>query len=80
MKPDDLNPVFFTIKDLMLLVGYNYYKSAQRQHMAIRKQLGKERGHITIKEYCEFERLEFEYIWEVLRGKKNEQRSTEENS
>lgn len=52
----------------MVLMGYNYYNSAQRQHKTIRKKLGKEKHHITIKEYCEYEQLDFNYIWSVLRG------------
>lgn len=68
-----MNPIFFTIKDLMIIFGYNHYKSAQRQHKAIRKKLGKDRGHITIKEYCEFEQFDFKYIWEVLRGGKTKE-------
>lgn len=64
--------IFLTIKDLMILVGYSCYNSAQRYHKTIRKKLGKEKSHkLTIREYCVFEKVDFNYIWEVLRGEKH---------
>lgn len=75
-----MDPIFFTVKDLMIIVGYNYYNSAQRQHKAIRKKLGKENCHITIKEYCEYEKLDFDYIWGFLRGTKHNKDETNAKS
>lgn len=66
--------IFLTIKDLQILTGCNNYRSACRQHIALRDSLGKKGKHITIKEYCDYEKLDFEYIWNFLRGKTEEKR------
>ncbi len=62
--------IFLTVKDLQLLMGLDNYNSANRIHIAIRDAIGKKRSLITIKQYCEFEELEFEYVWNYLRGEK----------
>jgi len=61
----------FTIKDLQKLYGIDNYKSAARQHMAVRDSLNKKGTKITIKEFCACEDLDFTDVWEFLRGKKN---------
>jgi len=61
--------IFLSIKDLMELLGCSNYNSVQRMHQEIRRKLGKKKSHkLTIKEYCDFEELDFEYIWGYLRG------------
>lgn len=62
--------IFLTIKDLQRLLGSENYNSACRIHVGIRDALGKKSKYLTIKEYCEYEGLEYEYIWNFLRGKK----------
>ncbi|MDP1801197.1 MAG: hypothetical protein Q8L81_07595 [Bacteroidota bacterium] len=61
--------IFLTIKDLMKLIGSDSYKSAAREHLAIRDAMKKKVKKITIKEYCEFEMLDFAYVWGYLRNK-----------
>lgn len=63
--------ILFTIKDLQNLLGVDNYRSAARQHQAARDSIGKKSNKMTIKEYCECEDLDFNYVWEFLRGKKN---------
>lgn len=62
--------IFLTIKDLMKLMGSNSYTSVAKEHMEIRDALEKRTKRITIKEYCEYEKIDFTYVWEILRGKK----------
>ena len=64
--------IFLTIKDLQKLIGSDSYRSAARQHQSLRDVL--EKKHLTIKEYCDYEKLDFEYIWSFLRIKKNVQK------
>ena len=73
--------IFLSIKDLMLITGSDSYNSTQREHAALRaaletdkvntkkKHAGKRgKRKITIKEYCEYELLDFEEVWKFLRG------------
>lgn len=64
--------IFLSIKDLQKLLGSNSYRTVARQHQALRDILNK--LHITVKEYCEYEKLDFEYVWNFLRQKKNVQK------
>lgn len=64
--------IFLTIKDLQRLIGSDSYRSVARQHQTLRDTLNK--SIITIKEYCDYEKLDFEYVWTFLRGKKNVQK------
>jgi hypothetical protein len=61
--------IFLSIKDLQRLLGSENYNTANKLHLSVRDALCKKSKYITIKEYCEYEGLEFNYIWEVLRGK-----------
>ncbi|HRD39400.1 MAG TPA: hypothetical protein PLC65_12270 [Bacteroidia bacterium] len=63
--------IFLTIKDLQKLLGTDSYVTANREHLSIRDALGKKSKHLTIKEYCEYEELDFTYVWDFLRGEKN---------
>jgi hypothetical protein len=62
--------IFLTAKDLQLLMGIDSYSAASRIHLGIRDALGKKNKRLTIKEYCEFEELDFEYVWTYLRIEK----------
>jgi len=64
--------IFLSIKDLQRLLGSESYRTVARQHQALRDILNK--LHITVKEYCEYEKLDFEYVWNFLRQKKNVQK------
>lgn len=61
--------IFLTIKDVQTLLGTDNYNTANSLHLSVRDALGKKSKYITIKEYCDYEGLDFNYIWEVLRGK-----------
>lgn len=41
-----------------------------KYQLSIKDALGKKSNYITIKEYCEYEELDFNYVWGILRGKK----------
>ena len=75
--------IFLSIKDLMLLNGSESYNSTQREHAALRASLETDnpkikkrlaskkklvKRRITIKEYCDYNQLDFEEVWKFLRG------------
>ena len=70
--------IFLSVKDLMRLKGSENYRSAAREHSDIRATLAKLvkkrnrrswiKRHLTIKEYCRMEDLDFKEVWEFLRG------------
>jgi hypothetical protein len=62
--------IFLTTKDVMILLGCDHYNTANRLRLSVKDALGKKSNLITIKEYCEYEELDFTYVWEILRGKK----------
>jgi predicted ester cyclase len=59
--------IFLTVKDLMRLNGCNNEASAGRMHRAIRDSIAENKRKLTIKEYCQYERLDFKEIWLFLR-------------
>jgi len=59
--------IFLTVKDLMRLMGSSSYCGCSRQHRAIRDSLAEDKRKLTIKEYCEYEKIDFEYVWKYLR-------------
>lgn len=61
--------IFLSIKDLQKLLGTESYKTAQRLHSSLRESIGRKSRYILIREYCAYEGFDFNYIWEVLRGK-----------
>jgi hypothetical protein len=65
----DDSRVFLSIKDLQQLLGCESYKTAHRIHMSLRDALGRKSKYLLIREYCDYEGFDFDYIWEVLRGK-----------
>lgn len=62
--------IFLTTKDVMILLGCGHYNTANRLRLSIKDAIGKKSKYITIMEYCKYEELDFEYVWNVLRGKK----------
>jgi protein-disulfide isomerase len=59
--------IFLSIKDLMFLTGSNNYKSCAKAHHAIRDALAANKRKLTIKEYCDFEKLNLEEILQEIR-------------
>lgn len=62
--------ILITVKDIQELLGIDSYRSAAKQLQSVRDTLQKKGRRITIKEYCEAEDLDFEYVWRFLRGNK----------
>ena len=61
--------IYLTIKDLMKITGSYSYDGTGNTHRAIRDAIGKNKRKLTIREYCEYEGVSFEEIWEFLRAK-----------
>jgi len=61
--------IFLTAKDLMILTGSTNYNSCANLHRATRDSIAKGKRKLTVKEYCEYEKIDFNYIWKILRGK-----------
>jgi hypothetical protein len=59
--------IFLSIKDLMRLTGSNNYNSTGNVHRALRDSIGKNKKKITIKEYCDYENVDFDFVWNFLR-------------
>jgi len=59
---------FLTVKDLMLLTGCRNYSNMAKSHRSIRDAIGYNKRKLTIKEYCKYEGLCFNEIWEYLRN------------
>ena len=57
--------VFITSKDIQNLTDKTY-KSANKEHLAIRDALGKKENRLTVKEYCKFYNLNYNEIVESL--------------
>jgi hypothetical protein len=60
--------IFLTVKDLMQLNGGNNYFSCAKQHRALRDTIATGKRKLTVKEYCDYEKIDFNYVWSVLRG------------
>jgi len=58
--------IYITVKELMLITGKTNYKSAHREHIAIRDAIAAKKRKLTIKEYCQYEGVEEKEITEVL--------------
>ncbi len=61
--------IFLTINDLMKLNGSLNYFSCAKSHRLIRLSVAKNKRKLTIKEYCDYEIIDFEYVWKYLREK-----------
>ena len=64
------NGIFLNTKDLMRLTGSNSYNSCGNHLRIIRASLADKKRKLTIKEYCEYEKIDFDYVWQFLRGKR----------
>jgi hypothetical protein len=51
----------------MRLTGSDNEASSARAHRTIRDAIAKDKNKITIKEYCQYEKLDFKEIWIFLR-------------
>ena len=63
--------IFLTINDLMKLNGSLSYFGCAKSHRAIRDSMAKNKRKLTIKEYCDYEIIDFEYVWKYLRENSN---------
>lgn len=62
--------IYLTVHDVQKLLGCGSYKTANVYHIAVRDGIGKKNSKkISVKDYCAYEELDFEYVWEFLRGK-----------
>jgi len=58
--------IFLSINDLMKLNGSLSYFGYAKSH---RLRLSMAKNKKTIKEYCDYEIIDFEYVWKYLREK-----------
>jgi hypothetical protein len=61
--------IYLTIKDLMKLTGSYSYAGTGNTHRALKDAIAPNKRKITIREYCTYEGVSFEEIWEFLRSK-----------
>jgi predicted chitinase len=60
--------IYITVKDLMKITGSNNYNSCGNLHRTIRDSIAKNKKKLTVKEYCDYEKVDFEYVWNFLRN------------
>lgn len=61
--------IYLTVRDLMKLTGsYSYFGTA-KSHRGIRDSIAPDKRKLTIREYCTYEGVSFEEVWEFLRAK-----------
>ena len=60
--------IFITVKDIMKLTGRTNYNSCANLHRAIRESIADRKRKLTIQEYCNYEKLDFNEVWKFLRG------------
>ena len=58
--------IYLTVKELQLLTGMVHYSSAYREHRAIRDALASEKQRLTVKEYCDYEKIPYGEVVEFL--------------
>ena len=51
----------------MFLTGSDNYKSCAKAHHAIRDALARNKRKLTVREYCDFEKISFDEIFKELR-------------
>jgi len=59
--------IYLTIRDLMTITGAYSYSATARAHAGIRDAIASNKRKITIREYCDYEGVSFDEIWEFLR-------------
>ena len=63
--------IFITVNDVQLLLGCERYNTAWIYYKSVRDAINKKHSKkITIKEFCDYEELDFNYIWHLLRENK----------
>ena len=63
--------IFISVSDVQVLLGCERYATAWAYYNSVRDAIAKKHSKkITIKEFCEYEELDFEYIWKTLRSGK----------
>ena len=63
--------IFLTVKDLMTLTGCNNERSAAKSHQVIRECIAVGKRKLTIKEYCDYEKINLKEVWDILRKEQN---------
>lgn len=58
--------IFISPKDIQTLYGYTNIRYAQKEHQAIRDALGIGSGHLTLKQFCEYNELNEEEVISYL--------------
>lgn len=59
--------IFITTKDVQKLMGCDRYATAFNYLRVVRDSLQKKSKYLTIKEFCNHDELDFEYVWKILR-------------
>ncbi|TNE56285.1 MAG: hypothetical protein EP338_00130 [Bacteroidetes bacterium] len=55
-----------TPKDIMMLTGVSTLRTAQRHHLSVRDAYGIKGKCLSIRRYCEFNDLDYEFVIEFL--------------
>jgi hypothetical protein len=63
--------IYLTVQDLMKLTGSYSYFGAAKSHRGIRDSIAEGKRKLTIREYCTYEGVSFEEVWDFLRIKSN---------
>lgn len=63
-----ISGIYINGNDVQRLLGCERYATAHKYLTAVKDALGKKSKYITIKEFCEYEELEFDYVWKLLRN------------
>ncbi|MDP1801182.1 MAG: hypothetical protein Q8L81_07520 [Bacteroidota bacterium] len=63
--------IFITVNDVQILLGCERYATAWEYYNSVKDAINKKHSKkMTIKEFCAYEDLDFDYIWQVLRSNK----------
>ncbi len=57
--------IFITPKEIQILTNHSFRRS-QVEHQSIRDALGKKGKRLTVKEYCEYEQLDYQEVVAAL--------------
>lgn len=66
--------ILITPKEIQMLEGKKHYNNALTIHENIRATLGKKDGKLTVKEYCDYNKFDYDEVVRYLnyyRGYKN---------
>ena len=63
--------IFITATDVQVLLGCDRYATAWEYYNSVKNAIGKKHSKkMTMKEFCDYEDLDFDYIWKLLRPNK----------